>query len=77
MESKNKTKKNQTHRYREQTIGYQWGEGEGKGRCYGYSPNPQATEAKHNSEHLLGQEKESNFILHVVLHPNFNYGNSM
>ena len=25
----NKTKKNQTHRYREQTSGYQWGEGRG------------------------------------------------
>ena len=27
----NATKKKQTHRYREQTSGYQWGEG--RGRC--------------------------------------------
>ena len=26
------TKKKQTHRYREQTSGYQWGEGRGKGQ---------------------------------------------
>ena len=26
----NKTKKKQTHRYREQTSGYQWGEGRGQ-----------------------------------------------
>ena len=32
---KNKTKKNQTHRYREQTIGYQWGEGRGRGAIQG------------------------------------------
>ena len=33
----NITKKKQTHRYREQTSGYQWGErsGEGKGRGRG------------------------------------------
>ena len=30
----NKTKKKQTHRYREQTSGYQWGEGRG-GRIRG------------------------------------------
>ena len=27
----NKTKKKQIHRYREQTSGYQWGEGKGRG----------------------------------------------
>ena len=27
----NITKKKQTHRYREQTSGYQWGEGKGEG----------------------------------------------
>ena len=27
----NKTKQKQTHRYREQTSGYQWREGRGKG----------------------------------------------
>ena len=27
----NRTKKKQTHRYREQTSGYQWGEGRGRG----------------------------------------------
>ena len=27
----NETKKMQSHRYREQTSGYQWGEGKGKG----------------------------------------------
>ena len=36
MESNNKliniTKRKQTHRYREQTRGYQWGEG--RGRCH-------------------------------------------
>ena len=38
MESKknnklmNKTKKKQTHRYREQTSGYQWGVGRGEGQ---------------------------------------------
>ena len=41
MESKkynklvNVTKKNQTHRYREQTSGYQWGEGRGEGQNRG------------------------------------------
>ena len=29
------TKQEQTHRYREQTTGYQWGEGRGRGR-YGW-----------------------------------------
>ena len=28
----NVTKKQQTHRYREQTSGYQWGEGIGRGK---------------------------------------------
>ena len=28
----NITKKQQTHRYREQTSGYQWGEGRGEGQ---------------------------------------------
>ena len=28
---KNVTKKKQTHRYRKQTSGYQWGEGRGEG----------------------------------------------
>ena len=28
----NITKKKQTHRYREQTSGYQWGEGSGEGQ---------------------------------------------
>ena len=28
----NITKKKQTHRYREQTSGYQWGEGRGEGQ---------------------------------------------
>ena len=28
----NVTKQKQTHRYREQTSGYQWGEGKGEGR---------------------------------------------
>ena len=31
----NITKKKQTHRYREQTHGYQWGEGKGKGQDKG------------------------------------------
>ena len=31
----NKTKKNQTHRSREQTSGYQWGEGKGEGKDKG------------------------------------------
>ena len=31
----NKTKKNQTHRSREQTSGYQWGEGRGQGQYRG------------------------------------------
>ena len=31
----NITKKKQTHRYREQTSGYQWGEGSGEGQCRG------------------------------------------
>ena len=31
----NKTKKKQTHRYREQTSGYQWGEGRGEGQYRG------------------------------------------
>ena len=41
MESKkykklmNVTKKKQTHRYREQASGYQWGEGRGKGQYRG------------------------------------------
>ena len=41
MESKkynklvNITKKKQTHRYREQTGGYQWGEGRGEGQYRG------------------------------------------
>ena len=30
-----KTKKKQTHRYREQTSGYQWGEGRGEGQYRG------------------------------------------
>ena len=29
------TKKKQTHRYREQTSGYQWGEGRGEGQYRG------------------------------------------
>ena len=29
------TKQKQTHRYREQTSGYQWGEGSGKGQDRG------------------------------------------
>ena len=28
----NRTKKKQTHRYQEQTSGYQWGEGRGRGK---------------------------------------------
>ena len=28
----NITKKKETHRYREQTSGYQWGEGRGEGK---------------------------------------------
>ena len=28
----NETKKKQTHRYRQQTSGYQWGEGRGQGK---------------------------------------------
>ena len=41
MESKkynklvNITKKKQTHRYREQTSGYRWGEGRGERQCRG------------------------------------------
>ena len=41
MESKklnklvNITKKTQTHRYKEQTSGYQWGEGRGEGQYRG------------------------------------------
>ena len=41
MESKkynklvNITKKKQTHRHREQTSGYQWGEGRGEGKYVG------------------------------------------
>ena len=41
MESKeynklvNIAKKKQTHRYRKQTSGYQWGEGKGKGKHRG------------------------------------------
>ena len=31
----NITKKKQTHRYREQTRDYQWGEGSGKGQKWG------------------------------------------
>ena len=31
----NITKKKQTHRYREQTSGYQWGEGRGEGKYKG------------------------------------------
>ena len=31
----NKTKKKQTHRYREQTRCYQWGEGRGEGQYRG------------------------------------------
>ena len=31
----NTTKKKQTHRYREQTSGYQWGEGKGEGHHRG------------------------------------------
>ena len=33
----NKTKKKQTHRYREQTSGYQWGDGSGEGQYRGRS----------------------------------------
>ena len=31
----NITKQKQTHRYREQTSGYQWGEGSGEGQDVG------------------------------------------
>ena len=31
----NITKKKETHRYREQTSGYQWGEGNGEGQHRG------------------------------------------
>lgn len=32
QQTMNITKKKQTHRYREQTSGYQWGEGSGEGQ---------------------------------------------
>ena len=32
QQTMNITKKKQTHRYREQTSGYQWGEGRGEGQ---------------------------------------------
>ena len=41
------TKKKQTHRYREQTSGYYWGEGQGTGRekyvMNTRVPNPRST----------------------------------
>lgn len=43
-----------------------------KEEFYEYCSDPQPTEAKHNSEHFLKQEKKT-FILHVVLHPMDNF----
>ena len=54
MESKkynilvNITKKKQTHRYREQISGYQWGEGEGVGQDRGKGSRGTTTKYKIN-----------------------------